>query len=121
MAIVVNDVQSRLNETEVAEVLPVDSLASLQRAVERSRPLALAGGRHSMGGQQFLKAATLVDTRPMNAVLDFDAESGLVKVEAGIEWPDLISSLIELQRDDSPQWGIRQKQTGADAFTVGGS
>jgi FAD/FMN-containing dehydrogenase len=123
--VIVNDVQSGLNETEVAELVAVSSLESLQTAVAGAtrdrRALIAAGGRHSMGGQQFLTGGTLVDTRPMSSVVDFDSASGLVEVEAGIQWPTLIDSLIERQADANKQWGIRQKQTGADAFTLGGS
>lgn len=126
MPTIVNDVHSQLNQTEIAEVVQVDSLASLLRVIDTASsrpapPLVLAGGRHSMGGQQFLSGGTLVDTVPMRAILDFDRESGLVEVESGIQWTDLINSLIKLQDGAPEQWGVRQKQTGADAFTLGGS
>jgi len=52
-------------------------------------------------------------------VLDFDPNTGEIEVEAGIQWPALISYLIETQRGQ--QWGIIQKQTGADRFSIGGS
>jgi len=123
--VIVNDVQSRLNETEVAELVAVSSLESLQATVAAAqrdqRSLVVAGGRHSMGGQQFLSGGTVVDARPMASVLDFDSATGLVEVEAGIQWPALIDSLIERQAGAERQWTIRQKQTGADAFTLGGS
>jgi FAD/FMN-containing dehydrogenase len=123
--VIVNDVQSGLNETEVAELVPVSSLESLQAAVAAvqrdQRSLVVAGGRHSMGGQQFLTGGTVLDSRPMASVLDFDSATGLVEVEAGIQWPTLIDSLIERQARAERQWAIRQKQTGADAFTLGGS
>ena len=122
---IVNDVQSRLNPTEVAELVQVSTLESLREAIagaaRNQQRLVVAGGRHSMGGQQFLTGGTLLDTRLLASVLDFDASSGLVEVEAGIQWPALIESLIERQAESTRQWGIRQKQTGADAFTLGGS
>jgi FAD/FMN-containing dehydrogenases len=66
--------------------------------------------------------SVLVDTTKLNRVLNFDPEKGLVEVEAGIQWPDLIEYLLEVQRDRQPrQWGIVQKQTGADRLTVGGA
>ncbi len=40
------------------------------------------------GGQQFGTDTVLIDTRPMNRVLNFDHASGLVEVEAGIQWPE---------------------------------
>ena len=53
---VVNDVHSNPNATEVSTVVPVDSLesigATLELARSTRRPVAIAGGRHTMGGQQ---------------------------------------------------------------------
>jgi FAD/FMN-containing dehydrogenase len=116
---ILNDVHSRLNPTEVAEVVEVQSLDDLTSAVHRAgdlgRAVCLAGGRHAMGGQQFLTGGTVLDTRPMSHVLAFDAEQGLAEVEAGIQWPELIERLV------GTPWGIRQKQTGADRLTLGGS
>jgi FAD/FMN-containing dehydrogenase len=116
---IVNDVHSRLNPTEVAEVVEVESLDGLTAAVRRAgdagRAVCVAGGRHAMGGQQFVTGGTVLDTRPMNRVLELDAERGLVEVEAGIQWPELVQRLV------GTDWGIRQKQTGADRLTLGGS
>ena len=115
----VNDAHSRLNETVVEAVVPVDSLDSigtvLSRARRAGRPISIAGGRHAMGGQQFCSGGDLLDTRPLSRVLSFDAERGLVEVEAGIQWPALIDALA-----DTP-WAIRQKQTGADDLSIGGA
>ena len=122
---IVNDVHSRLNPTKVAEVVDVGSLdellAAVHRAREFERPLCAAGGRHAMGGQQFVTDGTLLDTRSMKRVLALDREGGLVEVEAGIQWPELIDFLIREQDGADRQWAVRQKQTGADRFTLGGS
>ena len=121
----VNDIHSRLNETEVSEIVIVDSLETLRSSIAQvagdGGAVAVAGGHHSMGGQQFAADAVLLDTRGMNAVLDLDREKGLVEVEAGIQWPELVEFLIEAQAGAERQWGITQKQTGADRFTLGGS
>jgi FAD/FMN-containing dehydrogenase len=115
----VNDVHSRLNETLVDSVVPVDSLESIGTAIDRARsagrPIAIAGGRHSMGGQQFCSNGVLLDARPLSRVLSLDEERGLVEVEAGIQWPALVDALA-----DTP-WTIRQKQTGADDLCIGGA
>ena len=78
-----------------------------------------------MGGQQFSDNDELIDLRGMNRVLELDIERGLVRAEAGIMWPDLIRSILEIQLrlepHCSPRWGIAQKQTGADALTMGGA
>jgi FAD/FMN-containing dehydrogenase len=115
----VNDVHSRLNETEVDAVVPVDSLESIGAALDLARsarrPVSIAGGRHSMGGQQFCSGGVVLDTRPMSRVLSIDDERGLVEVEAGIQWPELVDALAETP------WAIRQKQTGADDLCIGGA
>jgi FAD/FMN-containing dehydrogenase len=74
-----------------------------------------------MGGQQFGADTLLIDLRSMNGVRGFDPDRGTVTVDAGIEWPALVSQLIDRQRGRSKQWGIAQKQTGADRLTIGGA
>ena len=115
----VNDVHSRLNETDVNAVVPVDSLESIGTALDfarsTGRPISIAGGRHAMGGQQFCSGGVLLDTRPLARVLSLDEQRGLVEVEAGIRWPALVDALA-----DTP-WSIRQKQTGADDLSIGGA
>ena len=74
-----------------------------------------------MGGQQFGEAALLVDTRSLNRVLDFDAERGVITVEGGIQWPQLIDYLNRTQQGRDRQWGIYQKQTGADRLSLAGA
>ncbi len=119
---VVNDIHSRLNPTR-AVVLPVHSFDDLRAAVvgARSGRISVAGGRHAMGGQQFVTEGTVLDTRGMSRVLQLDRQRGLVEVEAGIQWPELVNHLQTAQRDEPEQWTIAQKQTGANRFTVGGS
>jgi FAD/FMN-containing dehydrogenase len=122
---VVNDIHSQLNEVRVAEVVEVASLEELQAAVvgarQRGLPVAIAGGRHAMGGQQFCEGGALIDTRPLTRVLDFDRERGLIELEAGIQWPALLRYLQETQRAATLAWGFAQKQTGADRLSIGGA
>jgi FAD/FMN-containing dehydrogenase len=121
----VNDVHSQLNRTRVRELLTprtTDELAEMVRSASRKAlPIAVSGCRHSMGGQQFATDGICIDTRSLNRVISFDRERGLIEAEAGIQWPDLIRSYLEAQRDTARPWGIAQKQTGADTFTLGGS
>jgi FAD/FMN-containing dehydrogenase len=56
-----------------------------------------------------------------NRVEHFDRERGLVEMQAGIEWPDLIEYLHREQADRDIQWAIREKQTGVDRVSIGGS
>jgi FAD/FMN-containing dehydrogenase len=74
-----------------------------------------------MGGQQFGAETVLLDMRRMNRVIGFDADAGVLEVEAGIQWPELVEHLIRVQRGRSRQWGIVQKQTGADRLSIGGA
>jgi FAD/FMN-containing dehydrogenase len=123
--VLVNDLHSQLNLTRVDSVERPVSLASLRETMERARrsrkSISVSGGRHAMGSQQFGTSSVLLDMRGMNRVLAFDPESGIVEVEAGIEWPDLVWNLISSQEGRERQWGIAQKQTGADRLTLGGA
>src|SRR6202011_788869 len=84
-------------------------------------PISVSGYRHSMGGQQFATDSICIDTRELDRVISFDRERGLLEAEAGIQWPKLIRDYLDAEARDTKQWGIAQKQTGADTFTLGGS
>jgi FAD/FMN-containing dehydrogenase len=120
----VNDIHSALNATRVAGIHQPRSLAEIRTiiadAAQRGLPVAICGGRHAMGGQQFALDAVLLDMRQMRRVLAFDAAAGLIEVEAGIEWPELIAYLESASKADGQGWSIRQKQTGADRLSLGG-
>jgi FAD/FMN-containing dehydrogenase len=120
----VNDIHSALNPTRVAAILQPHSVAGLcgivADAARRGVPVAVCGGRHAMGGQQFAADATLIDMRQMRRVLAFDDAAGLIEVEAGIEWPELIDYLDSVPAPHGRRWSIRQKQTGADRLSLGG-
>ena len=121
----VNDVHSKLNDTEVCERVDArneaDVVAAIKSARERSLPLAMCGGRHAMGGQQFAKNGMLLDMSGLDRVLDFDVGTGLIEVEAGIQWPKMMREYLAAQEGMKNQWGIRQKQTGADLLSIGGA
>lgn len=125
--IVVNDVHSRLNSTRVARVVRVERAEDLQRVIlaarAEGRAVGIAGGRHAMGSQQFATDGLLIDTSRLDRVLSFDEERGEIEVEAGIQWPALLRFLRQRQHERPPdrQWGIIQKQTGADFLTIGGA
>jgi FAD/FMN-containing dehydrogenase len=123
--LLVNDIHSQLNATHVARMSAPASLAELQANIrtagQEKQAICIAGGRHAMGGQQFAKGATLLDTRRLARVLHLDQEKGIVELEAGIQWPELIDQLLRMQQGQAQQWGIRQKQTGADRLCLGGA
>jgi len=122
---VVNDTHSQLNQTTVARVLEVESVPQLQQIVRSAaatgQQISIAGGRHAMGGQQFGQGTLLLDMRRLSRVLELDVERGLVVVEAGIDWPQLVTHLLWAGGGQPGQWGIIQKQTGADRLTIGGA
>jgi FAD/FMN-containing dehydrogenase len=120
-----NDVHSGLNLTPVRGVHSPNTLGQLLSVVRDAgragQALSIAGARHAMGGQQFLTDGWVVDMADMNRVLAFDARAGLVECEAGIQWPELMDHLERAQAGHWPQWGIAQKQTGADRLSLGGA
>lgn len=126
MSALLNDVHSALNETRVARVAQVTTVADVIRELERARSegtaVIAAGGRHAMGGQQFVEGGVVLDTMPLRGVRTFDRSRGVVGVEAGIQWPDLVGLLTGAQDPDDPdRWTIVQKQSGADRFSLGGT
>ena len=120
----VNDVHSQLNRTRVRELLTPrtrDELVEIVCSASRKGvPISVSGCRHSMGGQQFATDSICIDTRSLERVISFDQERGLIEAEAGIQWPKLIRTYLDAQGNSAKQWGIAQKQTGADTFTLGG-
>jgi len=121
----VNDIHAQLNPTHVHRIVKPNSVQALQGIVRNARTerraISIAGGRHAMGGQQFAADGILVDMSAMSRVAGFDSEQGVIEVEAGIQWPELIEYLLKAQTGRWPQWGIIQKQTGADRLSIGGS
>lgn len=121
MSPILNDVHSQLNPTTVAHIERPRNLAELQTVIARARAsgqqISVAGGRHAMGGQQFAAGALHIDTGALGAVLGSDAEKGWLHIEAGAHWP----RIIEASHRVGGRWGIRQKQTGVDAVSLGGS
>ena len=120
-----NDIHSQLNETAMRRVVTPRTATEVQQAVaairEHGGRLSIAGGRHAMGGQQFLDGGVLLDASGLNRILELDAERGLVRVEAGILWSDLVRGLREMQQGQARRWSVVQKQTGADRLSIGGA
>jgi len=115
----VNDVQGQLSGTLVYRIVQPDTLEGVQGALKlaqsEERALCVSGGRHSMGSQAFAAEGILVDTRKLAKVLALDSERGLIEVEAGMGWPELLATL------HPTPWAFNQKQSGVDRVTVGGS
>jgi FAD/FMN-containing dehydrogenase len=124
---ILNDVHARLNASRPALYRRPNSIDEVRAALLQARrsgmSIALAGGRHAMGGQQFREGGCVLDLRGLNRILAFDREQGMITVEAGATWPELMRGYLAQQAgaDASARWGIRQKQTGADNLTIGGA
>lgn len=120
----VNDVQTGLNPTWVASITRPTSIAEVRSLVKdcekHRRVISVSGSRHAAGGQQFATDSVLLDMRAMNRVIGLDEKAGVLHVEAGIEWPELIQGYLSLQKENV-RWGIRQKQGGADRMSLGGT
>lgn len=121
----VNDIHSQVNRTRVDRILTPTTVNDVQSAIRDAKAakkaLSIAGGRHAMGGQQFGAGTILLDMRQMNQVLNFDMGRGEIEVQAGTFWPSLITEYLSRQKDRPHQWGIAQKQTGADNLSIGGT
>src|SRR3954470_23135626 len=117
--IAVNDVQGQLSGTLVYRIVQPDTLEGVQAAIKlaqtEERALCVSGGRHSMGSQAFAAEGVLVDTRKLSNVVKLDSERGLIEVEAGMAWPQLLATL------HPTPWAFIQKQSGVDRVTIGGS
>lgn len=122
---VVNDIHSRLNETEVADVItpknPEDVARVIQRVAKDGCSLAVSGFRHAMGGQQFLTNSSLLDLRQMNQLVRFDAERSTATFQAGANWKDVLRALENFFSPSGMGLSFRQKQTGADNLSLGGA
>jgi FAD/FMN-containing dehydrogenase len=120
----VNDVHTGWNPTWVDRVEQPTSASEVQALIKtvkkRGGVISVSGSRHATGGQQFAERSVLVDMRRMNRVVDLDTKSGVLTVEGGIEWPDLIQGYLKVQ-SALPAWGIRQNQGGGDHMTIAGA
>ena len=125
--LLVNDAQSKLNLTRVKQVFYPESIDQISDFVKRARvsgdAISVSGGKHAMGGQQFGNDNFQFDMSGFNRILNLDRERGLVTVESGIQWPQLIQELHRLQNknDTVDLWTIKEKQSGVDSVSIGGS
>jgi len=122
--VLVNDVQTGLNPTRVRNITRPTSVAEVRNLVKdcakHGRAISVSGSRHAAGGQQFATDSVLLDMRAMNRVIGLDDKTGVLHVEAGIEWPELVQGYLSVQKENV-RWGIRQKQGGTDRMTLGGT
>lgn len=123
--VIVNDSHSQLNETRMRKIVYLSKLDDFRKAIEFARKnkvaLAICGAKHAGGAQQFATDGILVDTSKHNRILNLDRETGLLEVQSGITWNELLSQLFVLQNGFEKVWTVKQKQTGADTISIGGT
>lgn len=63
-----------------------------------------------------------MDTRELRRIIALDAERGIVTLEVGSWWFDLVSGLRAMQPPEADRrWSIVQKRAGADRLSIGGA
>ncbi|MEZ4862279.1 MAG: FAD-binding oxidoreductase [Caldilineaceae bacterium] len=111
----INDA-SCLNRTQIYGIVQVRTEADIRNALQfardNGRKVALAGVRHSMGGQAFSNDAVVLDIRAFNAITLNEAEA-TITVQSGATWHDIQDYL-------HPKYAVKAMQS-TDIFTVGGS
>jgi FAD/FMN-containing dehydrogenase len=112
--IIVSDVTG-LYPIAVDRVLAPTTVEEIVRAVRtHPGPIAIGGGRYSMGGQTATEGALHLDMRRFNRILAFDSVGRTITVQSGATWRQI------QDRIDPANLSIKIMQTYAN-FTVGGS
>ena len=113
-AATINDV-TRLNPIAVERVVRPRTIAEVQQLVRaHPGPIAIAGGRYSMGGQIGTDGALVIDMRDLDHVVALDPTARVVTVETGITWRKLQEAI------DPHDLSVKIMQSYA-SFTVGGA
>ena len=111
----INDA-SCLNRTDVYGIVRVLTVEDAQNALvfarERNLKVAIAGVRHSMGGQAFAPNALVLDMTGFNA-MSLDENARVLTVQSGATWHAIQNYL-------HPRFAVKAMQS-TDIFTVGGS
>ncbi len=112
------DDASQLNETTIAGLVKVRSEDDVSRALARARDnglnVSIASRRHTMDGQSLSTGNLVLDMNRYNRVLGYDDKTGVIHVQAGAHWSELLPYLDRLGRSPAVQ-------QSHNVFTVGGS
>ena len=115
--VLINDI-SRLNPTYVKQIIPANSLKSLQKAVrlasEKNLKISISGKRHSQGGHAFYDGAVVLDMTHFNQIIDLDVENKIITVQSGTSWE-------QIQEYINPYNLSVKSMQSSNIFTVGGS
>tara|TARA_Y100000590_G_C15712075_1_gene1010626 strand:- start:803 stop:2191 length:1389 start_codon:yes stop_codon:yes gene_type:complete len=122
---ILNDVQSKLNETSVLDIVypkrPSEISEVVQKSLRSGFKVCPAGTLHSMGGQQFASGGISISSSALSNIGPLNTDSKTVTVQSGAKWPQLVKWLKDQQVAYSKKLTIIQKQTGADELSLGGA
>ncbi|MGH8080221.1 MAG: FAD-binding oxidoreductase [Lysobacter sp.] len=106
---------SRIDETQVAQVLRPSSVVALAQALARSRgAVSLGGARCSMGGQIVAPGSLHLDLRALDRPVWLDPARRRIRVQTGMRWR-------ELQELIDPHGLAVSIMQSYSSFSVGGS
>lgn len=109
---------ARLNRTVIREVIQPQSEDEIRSAILRAAAsgvkVAIAGKRHSMGGQTLYPDAIALDMLRFNRILSLDETNKILIVQSGATWSDI-------QKFLNPHGLAVLAMQGPNVFTVGGS
>jgi len=112
------DDASCLNKTRVYDVIAIHSIGDIRKALKLAHKkklhVAMAGMRHSMGGQAFFKDTLILDMLTFNKIISLDKKKKILTVQSGATWHDIQVFLNE------KNLAVKAMQS-TDIFTVGGS
>lgn len=111
---VVNDITG-LNPVPLEGVVAPTTVEEIVKAVRaHDGPIAIGGGRYSMGGQTATPGALQIDMRRFDRILALDTAARTITVQAGARWRQVQEAI------DPHDLSVQIMQTYAN-FTVGGS
>jgi FAD/FMN-containing dehydrogenase len=111
---VVNDITG-LNPVPLEGVMVPTTVEEIVEAVRTHEgPIAIGGGRYSMGGQTAAPGALQIDMRRFNRILTLDTVARTITVQGGARWRQIQEAI------DPHDLSVKIMQTYAN-FTVGGS
>lgn len=114
---IVNDVAG-LNRTSVRKVVQPENEEEIRNALKEAvgigAKIAIAGKRHSMGGQTIYEGAVTLDMLHFNRILSLDEANKILVVQSGATWSSIQEYL-------NPRGLAVLAMQGPNVFTVGGS
>ncbi len=110
--------RSRLLPVKMKAIKATDSTSEIKQVVHDANsdgdPIAIAGMQHSQGGHTEYPDGILLDMKPYNKILAFDAQKKTITVQSGATWRDI--------QDHINPYGLALKVSQSqNIFTIGGS